>query len=114
MELLHKIVIERIAAKWSMVADFLEYEIEFKQQISVLCNEDPLKCCACLLEDWLTSDRGVSPKSWSKLIRTLKSIKTLTATTEKIVNELKHEGIHVDTNPGAGYIASMICENLPC
>ena len=101
MELLHKIVIHRIASKWSMVADFLEYEIQFKEQINMYCNEDALNCCACLLEDWLISDRGVSPKSWSTLIGTLRKIKVLTATTEKTVNDLKQEGIHMDSNAGA-------------
>ena len=101
MEILHKIVIHRIAAKWSMVADFLEYSIEFKDLINACCKLDPLECCTYLLHDWLNSDRGVSPKSWCTLIGILRKIKILTATTEKIVNDLKQEGIHVEVNPGA-------------
>ena len=91
MKVLHDVVVPRIAANWSMVADYLEYEVEFKNLINLQCNENPLKCCVYLLEDWLVKDRGVSPKSWSTLIRTLRQIKTLTATTEKIVYDLKHK-----------------------
>ena len=109
MEILHKIVIYRIASKWSMVADFLEYSIEFKELISAQCKLDPLECCACLLQDWLSSERGVSPKSWCTLIGTLRKIKMLTATTEKIVNDLKQEGIHVDVNPGTCLYSVLYC-----
>ena len=88
MRLLHEIVVPRIAADWSMVADYLEYELEFKRLIREKCRDNPQKCCVELLEDWLTSSRGVSPKSWSKLIEVLREITSLTATTEKIVRDL--------------------------
>ena len=96
MKVLHKVVIPRIAAKWSMVADFLDYEVEFKEVINLQCHHDVLRCCAYLLEDWLFSHRGVSPKSWSTLIGTLRKIKPLIGTVEKIVDDLKQEGIDVD------------------
>ena len=95
MRLLHEIVVPRIAADWSMVADYLEYELEYKRLIREKCRDNPQKCCVELLEDWLTSSRGVSPKSWSKLIEVLREITSLTATTEKIVRDLAAAGVIV-------------------
>ena len=93
MRLLHNIVVPRIAADWSIVADYLEYEVEYKRIIKERCRDDPVKCCVELLEDWLSSDRGVSPKSWSRLIEALKGIKSLTDATEKIVQDLVKAGV---------------------
>ena len=95
MRLLHEVVVPRIAADWSIVADYLNYEVEYKRVIKERCHHDPEKCCAELLEDWLSSDRGVSPKSWSTLIEALRGIKKLTATTEKIVADLEKAGVFV-------------------
>ena len=95
MRLLHEVVIPRIAADWSIVADYLEYEIEDKQVIKEKCQNDPKKCCVELMENWLSSNRGVSPKSWSRLIEALRGIRSLTATTEKIVQDLTNAGVVV-------------------
>ena len=93
MKLLHEVVVPRIAAQWNKVADYLEYEIEYKQVILKKGHHDPMDCCEILLEDWLSSNRGVSPKSWSKLIEVLKGIKCLHSATETIVKELTEAGI---------------------
>ena len=95
MRLLHEIVVPRIAADWDVVAVYLGYEVEYKQLIKTRCHHDPERCCLELLEDWLTSNRGVTPKSWSKLIEVLKGIKDLTATTERIVEDLTTAGVIV-------------------
>ena len=93
MRILHDIVIPRVAAHWSVLADYLEYELEYKQLIQEKCNSDPLKCCVMLLEDWLSSKRGVSPKSWRMLIAVLKEIKILTSATRKIEEDLISAGV---------------------
>ena len=95
MRLLHEIVVPRIKNDWSIVADYLEYEVEYKQVIKEKYCDDPMKCCVELLEDWLSSKRGVSPKSWTRLIEVLKGIKSLTATTEKIIDDLEKAGVFV-------------------
>ena len=95
MKLLHEIVIPKIASNWDMVADSLDYEMEFKDLIIAQCRENPLHCCVKLLEDWLTNDRGLSPKTWSTLVEAFRKIKVLTAVTEKIILDLKQEGIIV-------------------
>ena len=95
MRLLHKIVVPRIAADWSIVADYLKYEVKDKQAIKERCHHNPGRCCVDLLEDWLSSDRGVSPKTWSRLIKALKEIKSLTAATEMIIQDLAQAGVFV-------------------
>jgi len=93
MRLLHDIVIPRVAAHWSVLADYLEYELEYKQLIQKKCNSDPLECCVMLLEDWLSSKRGVSPKSWRVLIKVLREIKVLTEATRKIEEDIISAGV---------------------
>ncbi|XP_065907949.1 uncharacterized protein [Dysidea avara] len=95
MRLLHEVVIPRIAADWSLVADYLEYEVEDKKVIRKKHHGDPVECCVGLLEDWLSSNKGASPKSWSKLIEVLSQINSLTSTTEKIVEDLAEAGVFV-------------------
>ena len=95
MRLLHEIVVPRIAAKWDHVAIYLRYEVEYKQLIKERCHHDPERCCLELLEDWLCSNRGVAPKSWSKLIEVLREIKSLKAATAKIVEDLTTAGVLV-------------------
>jgi len=93
MRLLHEVVIPKIAADWSLVADYLEYEVEYKKVIRKKCRDDPIECCVELLEDWISSDNGVSPKSWSKLIEILRQIKSLASTTEHIIQDLAKAGV---------------------
>jgi len=93
MKILHEVVVPRIAAHWSLVADYLDYELEYKQMIMKKGQNDPMGCCVILLEDWLTSNRGVSPKSWTKLIEVLKEIKSLSGTIEKVVKDLVVAGV---------------------
>ena len=95
MRVLHDIVISRVAAHWSVLADYLEYELEYKQLIQKKCNNDPLECCVMLLEDWLSSKRGVSPKSWRVLIKVLREIKVLTSAAEKIEEDLINAGVKI-------------------
>jgi len=95
MRLLHDIVIPRVAAHWSVLADYLEYELEYKQLIQKKCNSDPLECCVMLLEDWLSSKRGVSPKSWKVLIKVLREIKFLKSAAKKIEEDLISAGVQL-------------------
>ena len=54
---------------------FLEYPIPKKREIIERQRGDPTKCCVELLEDWLSTDNGVKPKTWSKLLSLLKEIR---------------------------------------
>ena len=61
MRLLHEIVVPRMAADWSIVADYLEYEVEHKQVIKEKCHNDLERCCVELLEDWCLVTEGSLP-----------------------------------------------------
>ena len=97
MKLIHEVVVPRIAAHWSLVADYLEYELEYKLVIRKQGHDNPIDCCVILLEDWLSGNRGVSPKNWSKLIEVLKEIKSLKGTTEKIIKDLSESGVILES-----------------
>ena len=86
---LNNIVVPRIQADWEDVAWELHYEIPTVKAIKAKHNEDPKKCCKALFIDWLSSDHGVGPKTWSTLIEKLKEIKDLAAATNEITNELQ-------------------------
>lgn len=97
MKLLHQIVIPKVAADWEMIAEYLDYDRGF---IKIIKRDNipngHLECCRALFRDWLSTDRGVSPKTWSTLIRVLRQIQPLeVATTKKIVKELSEAGVFV-------------------
>ena len=81
------IVIPRIQAEWEDVAYALDFEIATVKAIKT--NDNPKKCCRELFIDWLSTDHGVGPKTWSTLIEKLKKIEELAAATNEIINELE-------------------------
>ena len=95
MKWMHKLVIPKINYCWSKVADFLEYPLEKKKEIEVNKFCDPYNCCAALLEDWLSSDEGVTPKTWCKLLSVLKEIPELSNAAHTIEERLLKEGLLV-------------------
>ena len=93
MKWVHKIVIPNISFCWKTVADFLEYTIAKKKEIDERQRGDPTKCCVELLEDWLSTDNGVKPKTWSKLLSLLKEIRDLRNASLSIQEQLLEEGL---------------------
>ena len=87
MKHLNTIVIPKIAKNWREVADHLEYEPSMVHVIDQRWR-DPIRCCQDLMRDWLSTDNGVGPKTWNTFLSTLKEIRQLTASVEKIENEL--------------------------
>ena len=77
MKELHEFVIPHIASYWREVADYLEYNIGVIKTIKEKCNNNPVKCCDDLLRNWLSTNNGVGPKTWSTLIFTLMDITDL-------------------------------------
>ena len=93
IKLLHKHVIPRISANWQTVAAFLEYSIADKKLIDETYKGDPSKCCRELLEDWISSDKGVTPKTWERFVKALGEIDSLAMVTEEIKQCLHQEGV---------------------
>ena len=89
MKHLHQLVIPNVAAEWKMVADYLEFTLPLIKIIEERCRNDPVKCCTELFRQWLSSDYGVRPKTWSTLIKTLKEITQLSTVTKEIEQKLK-------------------------
>ena len=91
MKWMRKIIIPNISYCWKTVADYLEYPVAKKREIEERQRGDPYKCCTELMEDWLTSDRGVAPKTWLTLVSVLKDIQELS--TSSIEQSLLKEGL---------------------
>ena len=53
----------------------------------------PRDCCTALLEDWITTDNGVKPKTWEKLIEVLSEISSLAMVAKEIKQCLYQEGV---------------------
>jgi len=87
MKELHKIVIPHIASYWREVADYLEYNIGVIKTIKEKCNSNPVKCCDEVLRNWLSTNNGVGPKTWSTLIFTLMDINDL----EEVARKIEHQ-----------------------
>jgi len=86
---INHIVVPRIKAEWEDVAYALRYEIATVHAIKAKHNEDPKKCCQKLFIDWLSTDHGVGPKTWSTLLEKLKEVEELAASMQGIINELQ-------------------------
>ena len=91
MKWMHKVIIPKVCFCWRTVADYLEYPVEKKKEIEERQRGDPYNCCAELMEDWLASDRGVTPKTWQMLVSVLKEVGQLS--TSSIEQSLLEEGL---------------------
>ena len=77
--MMHKVVIPEVSYCWKKIADYLKYPIAKKKEIEERQRGDPYNCCAELMEDWLSSDQGVGPKTWHKLVSVLKEVGELSS-----------------------------------
>ena len=85
---INKIVIPEIKAEWEDVAYALGYKIVTVQAIKAE-HKELKKCCRELFIDWLSTNHGVSPKTWSTLLEKLKEVEDLSAATDDIINKLE-------------------------
>ena len=90
---MYKHVIPRISADWETVAAFLEYKVSTKKAISKAKRGLPTDCCTALLEDWISTDNGVTPKTWEKFVAVLSEISSLAMVTKQIKECLYKEGV---------------------
>lgn len=92
MKWMYKLVIPQVSAHWKKVAAFLEYPVVKKNEIEERYHGDPSKCCEQLMEDWLSSNQGVNPKTWHSLLSVLKDIGELSSAAHYIEQCLINEG----------------------
>ena len=95
MKLLYKLVIPKISAHWDVVLANLEYDLAFKLELDRKYRGNPRECCTALLEDWISSDRGISPKTFTKLLAVLCTINDIAPFMRDIIDGLKKEGITI-------------------
>ncbi|XP_065882798.1 uncharacterized protein [Dysidea avara] len=86
---LKKIVIPKIAADWKDVADCLDFDINTIRIIESKHTNDCVKSCEELLRDWLSTNHGKKPKTWTTLLETLHEIDQLATAANDIENELQ-------------------------
>ena len=83
-----KIVFPKIKAKWKYVAYFMKYEPHEIDAFESGAN-DLDGSCLKLFADWLTTDHGITPKTWYTLIEQIKSMDGLQNAAENIEKEVK-------------------------
>ena len=92
MKQLHQHVIPNIAAHWRKVAEFLELKITVIDLIEEKFRGDLTRCCEETFREWLKTDSGVAPKTWSVLVASLKGVTRLKCVAEEICLELNING----------------------
>jgi len=93
MKLINDIIVPKVSAYWHVVLVYLEYDVVFKKELEKKHKGDPQKCCTALFEDWITSSRGVGPKTYNKIIDVLNEFPDTSSCTAEIKRSLEKEGI---------------------
>ena len=89
MGCLVKFVIPQAKAFWEDIAyGVLNYDISVVQAIKRNHQNDVKGCCQELFEDWLTTEHGIKPKTWSTLLNQLGEVEDLKCITEMIREKL--------------------------
>ena len=78
-------VIPKIMDHWKNVAlQSLCYDASKIETIEKRHTDDPKECCLDLFLDWLTTENGITPKTWEKLITQLREVEELADEVEEI------------------------------
>ena len=80
---LKKLVIPEVKAHWEDLAYSLDYK---SAQIKAIERDgkDVSERCTKLLQDWLDTNHGCTPKTWEKLLERIKDVDELYAAAERI------------------------------
>ena len=85
---LNKIVVPIVMAHWKDVAyNSLHFDIHEVEAIEAKHNNSR-EFCRELLKDWLTTNNGITPKTWQTLLKQLKEVEELAASVEKIEEQI--------------------------
>ena len=78
-----KLVIPEVKAHWEDLAYSLDYETV---QIKAIERDgkDVSERCTKLLQDWVDTNHGCTPKTWEKLFERIKDVDELYAAAERI------------------------------
>jgi len=84
LELISNIIAPKVSAYWNRILYHLEYDVAFKKELEKKYMGDPRQCCTTLLEDWITSSRGVGPKTYNNLLEVLGQLPELVSVVAEI------------------------------
>ena len=68
MKTMYKCVVSKLAPYWTTVGDYLEYSVHERNTFK---GPDDKKSLVVMLENWIGTDNGRQPKTWSTFIRIL-------------------------------------------
>ena len=85
-----KIVIPKVKAEWEYLAYSMEYNIATVKATKKDCS-DSEECCKTLFEDWLSTDHGAAPKTWSTLLQKIRDVDSLAAAVDNIKGQLRRK-----------------------
>ena len=71
MKTMYKYVVSKLSPYWTTVGDYLEYSVVERNSFRGANNK---KSLATLLENWISTDNGRKPKTWSTFIRVLEEL----------------------------------------
>ena len=71
MKLIHKLVVPKISSHWESVAASLQLDGAHIEVVEQRCRGEPRKCCVDMIENWISSDKGLSPKTWPVLLQAI-------------------------------------------
>ena len=77
----------KVMAKWRNLAFCMIYKVEEVNAIR-RDSQDFKECCEKLFENWLTTDHGLTPKTYKTLLNHIKEVEMLTPASEEIEKEL--------------------------
>ena len=85
-----KIVIPEVKAEWKHLAYSMKYNTATVKAIKKDCS-DSAECCETLFEDWLSTDHGAAPKTWSTLLQKINDVDTLATAVDDIKGQLSRK-----------------------
>ena len=77
-----KIVIPKVKSEWEDVAYSMKYDIPAVRGFKT--SSDDGRCCKNLFTDWLSTNNGITPKTWCTLLSCIKDVEDLQVIAEKI------------------------------
>lgn len=96
MRFIHKLVVPKVSSCWESLAQRLQLEVSHVRMVSESNGGDNKKCCVNMIEDWISSDKGVEPKTWPVL---LQAISNTPEVSSSVAYSIKEELIkHLRTN----------------
>ena len=87
MRYIHKLVVPKVSSCWQSLGQSLQLEASHLRVISDSNGRDVRKCCVTMIEQWISSDKGVEPKTWPVLLQAIANTSLLSSSVACSVKE---------------------------